>query len=135
MTLPPEFLRVDRDVDAQIKAVTADDARLWVREFADDDLGDVEFWAATLRADCTERRGYRFVADGTATDGAGRAGRWLEFRHVHEGEPYGYLVAMFVRPGGVFAGSQTVRTVEFAAREAAFVARRLAVVDALATLR
>ena len=135
MALPKDFLQVERHfASSEFKAVTADDARVWVREFDDADRGGLEFWLVTLKTDCTDRRGYQFVGEGECKDGDGHAGKWLEFRGVVAGEKQGYLIAVFLRATGWFGNGQSVRTVEFAAREDQFLARQRAVLDALPTV-
>jgi hypothetical protein len=131
MDLPEPFLRLDTSGD-QLKATTPDDARLWVREFQDDDQGSLEFWVATLRNALTQSRGYALTDQGEVRDAGGLAGRWMELRAQVNGEPWGYLVALFVDEG---AWSSTIRVVEFVAREEAFAAQVPAIRTALATLR
>ena len=56
--LPSEFLRLDSQ-QRELKAMTADDARLWVREFDDPEDGNLAFWTEALRNDLVDRRGYK----------------------------------------------------------------------------
>ena len=133
MALPKDFLQLQRESD--YRAVTADDARLWVRRFADPDAGELEFWARTLQHDLVELRGYELVGNGDTHDADGHAGRWFEFRTNVDGERKGYLIAVFVLPKKLpVLSSQHICTVEYTAREAVFAARLDAVRAALATL-
>jgi hypothetical protein len=133
MTLPKDFLQLQEASD--YRAVTVDDARLWVRKFKDPDEGELDFWAKSLQHDLVEQRGYEPTGSGETKDGSGHAGRWFEFRTNVAGERVGYLIAVFVLPKGlpVFS-SQHLCTVEYTAREAVFVARLDAVRAARATL-
>lgn len=131
MKTPPDFLYLKSAPD--YRAVTADDARLWLRTFDDPDAGDLAFWAKTLRADFEERRGYRFVGEGDVTGASGDQGKWMEFATHAGGEDVGYLVAVFVLPGWLVFG-QDLCVVEFCAPEPVFRARVDAVRDALATV-
>ena len=133
MDLPSEFLRLEDGPDH--RAVTAQDARVWVREFDEANHATVEFWAATLRNDLEEQRGYTIVAEGEATDGDGHNGRWFECRAIVEGERYGHLVAVFSFDRGVLKKRHRVRTVQFTAREEDFARLLPDVKAALGTLR
>ena len=133
MDLPAEFLTLKDGPEH--RAVTAQDARVWSREFAEDNHATLDFWAATLRNDLVEQRGYTIVAEGEATDGEGHAGRWFECRATVEGERRGYLVAVFSFDRGLFKKRHRVRTVQFTAREEDFVRLLPDVKAALGTLR
>jgi len=131
MDLPEPFLQLDTP-GSWLKATTPDDARLWVREFADPDQGSVQFWSEALKNDLTRNRGYALVETGEARDQEGREGVRMEFRTTTQGERVGYLVAVFVLPG---SSSNTIRVLEFTAREAVFASHVDAVVVAIGSLR
>lgn len=131
MDLPEPFLRLATE-GRQLKATTPDDARLWVREFPDDDQGSLAFWTAALRNTLTDGRGYELRGEGDVQDAAGLPGRWLDLRAQVNGETWGYLVAVFVDAG---TWSHTIRVVEFVAREDTFAAQAPSIRAALATLR
>jgi hypothetical protein len=137
MRLPAEFLQLEHAVGYQ--AVTADDARVWVRQFADPDEGSVDFWTGALKEDLLRNRGYQLVDQGTVRDAAGREGRWLQCTATVDGERFGYLSAVFVLPGGWFSShglftDNKVRVCEFTAREELFARHLEAVRAAIATL-
>ncbi|MFY9343522.1 MAG: hypothetical protein WAT39_13585 [Planctomycetota bacterium] len=132
ITLPSEFVEL-RDAGDGFRAVTADDARLRVRDLADPTAGDLGFWIATLRNDLVQQRGYELVASGDVKDGAGQDGKWLQFAANVQGERVGFLVAVWLRRS--FFGGPSLRVVEFAGREPAFGERLGAVRSALATTR
>ncbi len=132
MTLPPDFLALDGG--RGYRAVTATDARVWVREFRDHDEGTLDFWLASLREDLERNRGYAIVDQGECQDADGRPGRWLECRQTLDGERHGYLVAVFVRVTGLLDRRHWVVTCEFGAREEVFLQHLPAVKAALPTI-
>ena len=125
--LPDAFVRL-RDSGEGYRAVTSDDARIWVRDLWDPTEGNVAFWTATLKNDYVEQRGYELVDEGDVLDAAGETGRALEFTTNVRGARVGYLIALWVR-------GRTLQVVEFAAPQAAFAERRAAVRAALGTVR
>jgi hypothetical protein len=50
LALPGAFQRLKNESD--FTAVTADDARIWVREFEDPDEARLEFWSEVLKTTC-----------------------------------------------------------------------------------
>lgn len=133
MRLPSEFLVLGGKHDtSSFRAVTGDDARIWMRQFVEADGGDLAFWTQVLKRDF-EERGYRMVGEGDCVDAAGTPGRWLEAAVEVDGERAGYLCAIWVADRGWRAGSE-ITTVEFTARTEVFDARRAAVVGALGTV-
>lgn len=135
MQAPPEFVELKGGGDVW-RAVTSDDARLRVRDVVDPTEGaDAQFWANALRQDLVHQRGYEPIGSGEVENRGGGAGHWLEFAANVRGERVGYLVAVWVVDGRWPFGAPRVRVVEFAGNEAAFRARRDAVVEALGTVR
>lgn len=130
MDLPPDFLRVQSAPG--LRAATPQDATLQVRHFEDADGGTLDFWFAALRNNLVDARGYEVLQEAAVRDAAGRPGKLLRCMTTHEGERVGYLVAVFVIDGW---RSDTIRVVEFSAKEAEFQARVDAVQAAIATLR
>lgn len=127
MTVPSPFLRLESS-GAGIKATTPDGARLWVREFADRDRGDLSFWASALHYDL-EERGYRALEEaGEVRDAADKTGSLRSYLCDVEGREQGYLVAVFIPEAG------TVRVVEFVAPRARFDELSAAVRTAISTL-
>jgi hypothetical protein len=133
MQPPPDFV-VLKDPGEGFRAVTADDARLRVRDLAEPTAGGIAFWSEALRADLLQR-GYELVASGAAKAAGGRVGQWHEFAANVQGERVGYLVAVWVvEPSWLFRGG-ALRVVEFAAKHDVFKARVDAVRAALGTVR
>src|SRR5690606_2374573 len=61
MDLPQDFLRLETTGD--LKAVSGDDARIWVREFETPDEAPLAFWVEALRHDLVQQRGYDLIAE------------------------------------------------------------------------
>jgi len=125
MELPKDFLHLADSAD--FRAVTGDDARVWIRTFDDDNEATLEFWADSLANDFTQR-GYELVGKGEVTNGNGRPGRWFECAANVRGERIGYLVAIWV-------DGDDVTVAEFAARAEVFGKRVESVRAALRTVR
>lgn len=127
---PDGFLQM-QSANREIRLTTAEQARVWVREFDDPDQGSLEFWCAALRNDLMNRRGYALRDEGELSDGRGQTGRFATFATTIEGEPTGYLTAVWVDEGR----SNTIRVAEFVAPMPEFEARFEEVQAALRTLR
>ncbi|MFK7739748.1 MAG: hypothetical protein AB8H80_05445 [Planctomycetota bacterium] len=130
MELPAGFveLRDMRGENAGFRAVTSDDARLWLRDLYEPTDGGVDFWIESLRRDFVEQRGHLVVDAGEVDDHHGQKGRWLQLRADSDDGPVGYLVA-------VWDVGDCVRVVEFAAAQEVFDARVAAVRKALQSVR
>lgn len=124
--LPGEFL-VLGDSD-EFRAVTGDDARVWIREFEDPNAAALSFWTTALEHDFVQQRGYDLVGKGDVKNRSGETGAWFECGANVGGERIGYLVAIWVR-------GRVVQVVEFAARADVFAARVESVRAALTTVR
>lgn len=90
MDTPQGFVELDAP-SSEFKAVTADDALVWVRRFEDPTAGEPEFWAATLRTELVENRGYTLISERSAA-----VGDWSGAEFLCEantlGEPRRYLI-------------------------------------------
>ncbi len=95
---PARFLVTDRSCD-QLKAITPEESKLWVRRFDDEDRGGLDFWKDALKSDLKDNRGYVLLSEGAATDGTGAAGQVLTLETTVNGRPVRELLAVFVRPG------------------------------------
>jgi len=126
MDLPKEFLRLQDSAD--FRAVTGDDARVWLRRFDDANAATLEFWTQALEHDFRLQRGYELVGKGEVKNRDGQGGRWFECSANVRGERVGYLVAIWV-------DGTEITVVEFAARAEVFKARVEAVRTALGTVR
>jgi len=130
--LPKSFVEL-RDDGVGFRAMTSDDARLWVRTMEDPSPGGVTFWVDTLKRDLVERRGYEFLAEGDTKNADGEAGRWLELSANHNGERVDYLIAVWARDRLLVSG-KSLRIVEFAAKHDVYEQRIDDVRAALATV-
>lgn len=133
LRLPGSFVEL-RDAGEGFRAVTSDDARVWVRRIYEPTSGDVSFWAETLKKDFVDERGYQLVAEGEAAKADGEQGRWIEVTANVGGQRVDYLVAVWVEPA-TFAGGDWLQVVEFAAEREVYARRVEAVKVALSTLR
>jgi hypothetical protein len=115
MQVPKDFLVV-ADGD-QLKAITPDEVKLWVRDFEDPDRGELAFWQEALKNDFVENRGYVLIEEAPIKDGVGTAGASFVFETTLQGRPTRELVAVFVYDD-LFAGR--VRVVELVAERARF---------------
>ncbi|MGE3164322.1 MAG: hypothetical protein AB7O52_05420 [Planctomycetota bacterium] len=82
---------------SEFKAVTPDNALVWVRRFEDEAAGEAAFWVETLRNEFVGNRGYTLLAEQATTAGA-RTGTEFRFETTTLGEPYRYLVMVFTEP-------------------------------------
>ncbi len=108
---PKHFLIVQEELD-QIKALSSDEARFWVREFKDANQGDLAFWSEAIQEEFVKNRGYLSISEEKIQDGTGREGTLLTFESTLNGVPHRYLFAMFVIPGW---SANTIRVAEYLA--------------------
>lgn len=112
---PARFLVVDEGCD-ELKAVTPEDSRLWVRTFDDDDQGGLPFWQDALKEDLTKNRGYVVVSEGDASAGDAKGHEYVLETTVN-GRPVRELLVLFVT-GGFFW--DTVHVIEYVADKDVF---------------
>lgn len=133
MDLPDGFVKVG---GGRLRAVTADDAHLLVRDLHDDAVAPLDFWAQTLQNDFTQQRGYEITGQGEVKDAAGVPGAWFECVTNVEGQRVGYLVALWASESGWLWRSGTdLFVVEFVAGQEVYARHVGAVREALATVR
>ena len=130
MQVPKDFLVVDKGI-GELKAVTPEDAKLWVRTFDDPDGGDLAFWSKTLKNDLTKNRGYLLVGEEPIKDKQGREGVALLVDTTLQGKPTRELLALFVLPGWP---DNQIRVVELVAEKEVFERALPDVKQAIATL-
>jgi hypothetical protein len=130
LTPPPDFLPIEEGL-TEYKAVSPDDARLWVREFDVPDQSDLSFWSKLLRTNLVDGRGYVLIEEGTAKDGADAAGVQYLFETTAAGEAHRYLLTVFFYEDW---GDDTVAVVEYVAPKPIFEKYLAAVRAAIATL-
>ena len=133
ITPPPEFVQL-LDGGEGYRIVTADDARVRVRDLPDPTEGGAGFWATTLKNDLVQR-GYEFVGEGAVADSTGVQGQWLEFTVNAQGERAGFLIAVWPRSKGWLKRRHHLQVVEFLARADVFAQRVDAVRKALGSVR
>lgn len=130
--LPGSFVQL-RDAGEGFRAVTSDDARVWVRRMFEPTEGDVDFWSETLKKDFVDQRGYELVDEGTTKKSDGAEGRWIEVTANVRGERVDYLIAVWI-DGSSLSGGNWLRVVEFAADHEVYQQRVEAVKAALSTV-
>jgi hypothetical protein len=118
MQVPERFLVTDRGV-SELKAITPDETKLWVRDFTDDHQADLAFWREALVRDLVENRGYTLVEEGRATDAGGNEGVELLLEATIQGRAMRELMVVFVYPGTF---SNRVRVVEVVGEKEPFEA-------------
>ena len=90
---PPGFLEIDAPA-GQLKLLTADEAKLWVREFTDSEGGTLEFWADALQNDLIDNRGYTLIEARETSDAVRRPAREWRYEMTVGGRVYGFLVSL-----------------------------------------
>ena len=128
---PARFLVTDRTGD-ELKAITPEESKLWVRRFGDDDKGGLDFWKDALKADLKDNRGYVLLGEAEAKDGTGAAGHTMTLETTVNGRPVRELIAVFVRSG--LCGDD-IWVVEYVAPKDVFDKEVESVRASLATLR
>ena len=128
---PARFLVTDRSGD-QLKAITPEESKLWVRRFDDEDKGGLEFWRDALKGDLKDNRGYLLLGEAPATDGTGAAGHSMTLETMVNGRPVRELIAVFVRPGLM---GDSIWVVEYVAPKDVFDNEVEGVRASLSTLR
>jgi hypothetical protein len=115
ITPPPRFLVVDEGCD-DLKAVTPEDSRLWVRTFDDDDRGGLPFWQDALKEDLTKNRGYVVMSEAETAAGSVKGHEYVLETTVN-GRPVRELLVLFVTEGWF---SDSVHVIEYVADKDAF---------------
>lgn len=116
LELPERFLVVERGV-GEVKAITPDESKVWLRDF-EEAGGDLAFWSEALEGDLVNNRGYVLLEKKAITDGAGKAGNELLFETQAMGRPVRYLIAVFVYDS--LFGTSRIRTIEYVADKDVF---------------
>jgi hypothetical protein len=114
---PPERFMKTAESGSQLKAVTPEESKLWIRDFDDDDQGGLAFWHDALVKDLKDNRGYVVIADVDTKDGSGNAGKELVLESTVNGRPVRELLALFVYGGWL---SDRIRVVEYVAEKPQF---------------
>ncbi|MEZ6036374.1 MAG: hypothetical protein R3F29_02760 [Planctomycetota bacterium] len=134
LQLPDGFVELG-DSSRGYRAVTSDDARLWVREMSDLTEGGIAFWAEALQRDLVEERGYELIGSGEVKDAQGATGRWLEATSNVAGRRVDYLVALWCRKRSWWRSGEDLLLVEFGAAAEVYAQRVGQVRAALSTVR
>jgi len=109
-----DFLVVKKDRE-ELKAITPDASKLWLRQFEVSRQSKLDFWAKALENDLVNNRGYALVEKRPVEDRRGHDGMEFTFDVVMRGTTHRYLIAVYVLDGPIWKSDAAVRTVEFAA--------------------
>ena len=131
--LPSSFVEL-RDAGEGYRAISSDDARVWVRQIYDPTPGNLDFWAGNLERDFVQERGYELLDKGSCRNHSNEEGRWLSFATNVRGKRVDYLVAVWVHKAWLRKGDW-IQVIEFAADHDTYEKRIEAVRAALATVR
>jgi hypothetical protein len=131
MQVPERFLVTTRS-DDELKAITPEETKLWVREFDDPDKGDLAFWSDALKRHLVENRGYTLLSEAKVEDGRSVEGVEYLLEATIQGRTMRELLVLFVHEGTL---SNTIRVVELVGEKAAFDAAVDEVRASLTTLR
>ena len=96
--LPSSFLPIV-DEPGDFRAVTADEAKVWVRQFTVSEGGDLAFWQAALERDFIDNRGYVEVDKKVVKDAKGRDLALMTFDTRAGGLLHRYLIGVSAKPG------------------------------------
>jgi hypothetical protein len=128
---PPERFLVVHEGGSELKAITPEESKLWLRDFDDDDRGGLAFWVDALRKDFKDNRGYVILSEAEVKDAGGTPGHEIVLETTIHGRPVRELLALFVY-GGLWG--DTIRVVEYVAEKEAFDKEVDAVRKSLATI-
>lgn len=128
--LPARFVEIPSGWH-EFKAVTADDAVFWVREFEDRTEGQLGFWAAALEREFVDQRGYTLIEEEHNAEKMGPARQDFIFESTIQGTAHRYLVCLWARPAW---GGTKIRTVEYVAPKKIFDDHLPDVMEAIADL-
>lgn len=99
MTLPDAFLELENS-STQLRATSADDTIFWVERFAlPKQSQKLQFWVDALKNDFVANRGYTLVDEAPTKTTDGIEGTTLQFEATTAGQPYRYLVSLFLGSG------------------------------------
>jgi len=114
MDLPSEFL-IAVHKRHELKAITPDESKLWVRKFSVSRRGNLAFWAAALEKHLVDHRGYKLLDRRSVRAPGDEQGLEMIFETSTRGAAQRYLVTLYVEPGSFWSKRSTVRLVEFVA--------------------
>jgi hypothetical protein len=114
MDLPREFF-IAVEKRHELKAITSDESKLWVRKFSVPRRGNLAFWAAALEKHLTDHRGYKMLGRRSVRAPDDELGLEMIFETSTRGAPQRYLVTLYVERGPFWSKRSTVRLVEFVA--------------------
>jgi hypothetical protein len=118
MEVPKDFLVLEKGTSS-FKAVSPEEARIWVRKFKDPLEGDLTFWSGVLRQDFVTNRGYTLVEERDVKGPEDRDSHESIFETMVQGVPHRYLVSVFIVEGWLWF-SNKIYVTEFVAEKTLF---------------
>ena len=115
--LPDRFLIIDQQRE-ELKATTADNAKLWIRELVISKHAELEFWSKALQNHLVENRGYTLLSQQNIQDKRGREG--VEFTFETQVSNKRYSVMVFADQMKLLSRKRKIRVIEFVSSRDAF---------------
>jgi hypothetical protein len=126
---PQRFVSLERfRTETRYKAVSPDNAVIFIRSFEHKDRGSLAFWVEILKKEMTLRKGYKLEKTESVKTGGGHEGRRLTFTSKSGKTPYTYAVALFVT-------SSWIHSIETAAKAEVYEAHQQDFDQAISSFR
>ncbi|MBM80483.1 MAG: hypothetical protein CMJ78_07810 [Planctomycetaceae bacterium] len=117
LDLPDSFVVIDQQKH-ELKATTADNAKLWLREFVINKHAELEFWAKAVNNHLVENRGYELVEQQHIEDQQGKKG--IELTFDTRSSKNRYTVMVFADEMKLLTRKRNLRVIEFVASQETF---------------
>jgi len=117
---PPEGFLVIKQQRDELKAITPDESKLWIRRFAAPRKATLGFWTQALKKHFVDHRGYKLLDEQPVKDKQGVAGVQLRFEAMSQGRPHHYLISLYVVEGSFWSSVNSIHVVEFVATRQSF---------------
>ncbi len=120
-TLMPDAVSMDLSSDFlvashtrhELKALTSDGSKLWVRKLPVSRRANLTFWSSALENHLVKNRGYKLLRRRDVQGPDGEAGLEMTYEITTRGTVQRYLVTLYVEPDSFWSRTSTVRLVEF----------------------
>ncbi len=99
MDIPADFVSVGRENlrGYDQRAISADGVVVALRTLANEQNGDIEFWAVASGNELVQNRGHELVKTEDVTSGSGLAGKLMTFKAEKRGQDFIYLTALYIK--------------------------------------
>lgn len=120
-TLFPDAVNIDLSSDFlvaahtryELKAITSDGSKLWMRKLTVSRRANLNFWGSALDNHLVKNRGYKPLGRRDVQGPDGEAGLELMYETSTRGASQRYLVTLYVEPDSIWSRRSTVRLLEF----------------------